>query len=63
MIESIVLEDGTMLASPKETHESAARYFQNFLTKQSTRVLLDLSNIISNEISEEENKCLCKEPT
>lgn len=63
IIESMVLEDGTVLASPEEIHEGAVRYFQNFLNEQSARVLPDLSNLISKEISEEDNEWLCKEPT
>lgn len=43
MIDSMVLENGTILASPEEIHEGAVKHFQHFLSEQSTRALLDSS--------------------
>ncbi|KAF5465270.1 hypothetical protein F2P56_015292 [Juglans regia] len=63
MIESMVLEDGTVLESPEEIHEGAVRHFQNFLSTPTTRVVPDLSHLISVEISLEENECIVKEPS
>ncbi|XP_035545570.1 uncharacterized protein LOC118348292 [Juglans regia] len=57
-------QDGVELNSPEEIHNGAIEYFADFLknTNQS-RVLPDLSDLISPVINVEDCTCLCRTPS
>lgn len=56
LIQSMQLENGSLMASPKETHEGAVDYFESFLSEQQAMTSLDLGNFISKVISMEDNE-------
>ncbi|XP_042939492.1 uncharacterized protein LOC122274521 [Carya illinoinensis] len=62
VISSMTLMDGRVLNSPDEVHLGAARHFQEFLSEGRVGVHVDMSDLISEEVSEEENQALCRRP-
>lgn len=56
LIETMRLDNGRVLASPKEIHDGAAQHFQDFLTYQHNQKTSDISPYVSVEISEEDNE-------
>lgn len=58
VIEIMKLDDGTIVDSPERIHEGVAMDFQNFMSEHHERELPDLQNLISKEISMEENEIL-----
>ncbi|CAI9775523.1 unnamed protein product [Fraxinus pennsylvanica] len=59
-IENMLLSNGTVLSSPKEVHDAAVHYFQNFLTESHTEPLPNLSEYIGECISSDEGDQLSK---
>lgn len=57
-IESMKLDDGSVLSSPKVVHEVAVRHFQLFLFEHCEREQPDLGHLISRIITKEENNRL-----
>ncbi|XP_041009467.1 uncharacterized protein LOC121253532 [Juglans microcarpa x Juglans regia] len=57
------LPNGSTLKSPLETHDGAVQYFMDFLGQSTCVVLLDLSDLVANVISEDDNSRLCSLPT
>ncbi|XP_022867657.1 uncharacterized protein LOC111387334 [Olea europaea var. sylvestris] len=59
----MILSNGTVLSSPKEVHDAAVDYFNNFLTESHMEPLPDLSEFIGETVSFDEGDQLCKAPT
>lgn len=59
VISSMTLMDRMELRSSEEVHLGAARHFQEFLGEGRVGAQVDLSDLISVEVSAEENKAIC----
>ncbi|XP_040996142.1 uncharacterized protein LOC121242329 [Juglans microcarpa x Juglans regia] len=63
MVMEMKLSDGRVLTSPKDIHEAACVYFEDFLKAKSTSSVPDLVGLILEEVSEEENQFFGSNPS
>lgn len=52
-----------MCSLSKDIHEGAVQYFQAFLSRQTIKDVSDLSNLITVEVTTEENADLVQDPS
>ncbi|KAF5474951.1 hypothetical protein F2P56_006803 [Juglans regia] len=55
MVLEMNMNDGRILSNPEAIHEEACVYFHDFLKASQSNVLPNLADLISGEVSEEEN--------